>query len=75
MGEAFKENGESDRAEEAFRHALKISPELALAWFGLGELLLRTGSANDLDVVAENLTHLDPKLAKEFAQLRARGKR
>lgn len=75
MGEAFKENGEPDRAESAFREALKISPDLALAWFGLGELLLRTGSPNDLDVIAENLVHLDPKLAKEFALLRANGGR
>ena len=75
MGEAFKENGEPDRAESAFREALKISPDLALAWFGLGELLLRTGSPNDLDVIGENLIHLDPKLAKEFALLRANGGR
>ena len=75
MGEAFKENGEPDRAEEAFRDALKISPDLALAWFGLGELLLRSGSPGDLDLVAENLVHLDPKLAKEFSLLRSRSKR
>ena len=75
LGEAYRENGQPVRAAEAYREAVRISPRMAFGWYGLGVVLIPTGTPADLDEIGARLTALEPGLAREFGQLRAAAKR
>jgi len=75
MGEAYRENGDPVRAEAAYRQALQLAPGMALAWFGLGSVLIRTGTSDDLESITRALQRLDAALAAEFLQQRAAARR
>jgi tetratricopeptide (TPR) repeat protein len=53
-----------DRAEEAYRGALALDPELALAWTGLGVLFLETGRVHDGRAALARAVETDPNLAE-----------
>jgi cytochrome c-type biogenesis protein CcmH/NrfG len=75
MGEAYRENGDPLRAEAAYRQALQLAPDMALAWLGLGGVLIQTGTTDELDAITRNLQRLDTGLAAEFVRQRAAARR
>jgi tetratricopeptide (TPR) repeat protein len=65
LGDLWQRAGRHDAAEKAYRKAIKIDPNFAQPWVGLGRLLLQSGS--DGPDEAENALlesiRLDPTLA------------
>ena len=54
------------KAVEAFREALRINPEYAKAWFGLGLAYRESGQSERVREVYERLKAIDPAAAEEF---------
>lgn len=75
LGEAYREDGDPQRAEAAYRQALQMAPDMALAWFGLGSVLIQIGTTDDLDVITRTLQRLDAGLAVEFGRQRTVARR
>lgn len=71
LAQAWLDAGRADRAEQAYREALRQEPRFAPAWFSLGELLLRSGRSEDVAEIIKRLEPLDPALARELGRVRA----
>ena len=57
-GACYQELGNTEKTVEVFQAAIKLSPELPLAWQGLGSFYEKTGSSKHQDSLCEIYTKL-----------------
>lgn len=69
LGEANRDAGRLDRAVTAYRDAVRLEPEFAPGWFGLGAVLIRKGQKDELPEIIARLQRLDQALGKELARM------
>ncbi len=74
LGEAYRDYGRPDRAIRSYRESIRIDPEFAATWFGLGLAYLQTGQREELKETLERLRALNPALAKELEKARGPGR-
>jgi predicted Zn-dependent protease len=70
LGECYADLDRDLPAAGAYRESLHIDANYAPAWFGLGRTAARLGRTEDFDSALKSLERLDPKKAKELAELR-----
>ncbi|GAC1631072.1 MAG: hypothetical protein NVS9B10_24120 [Nevskia sp.] len=66
-GQAYSHVDRTDAAIKSFRTAVERQPDLALAWFSLGEAYSRRGLHDETADALVHLRVLDPELADDLA--------
>lgn len=70
LGESYSDLNRHDQAAAAYRGAVKLQPDFAQAWFGLGRAQARLGRLADFNETVRALEKLAPALAAELAKQR-----
>lgn len=68
LGESYGDLGRFPAAAAAYRHALRLDPKFAQAWYGLGRAEIRNGRVTEAEQAVKALEPLDPRLAAGLAQ-------
>ncbi len=55
-----------DQANKNYREALRINPEYANAWYGLGITYYRQGKRDKVREIYQTLRKLDPAKAEQY---------
>jgi tetratricopeptide (TPR) repeat protein len=66
LGEAYRDTHRLDRAIAAYREAVRLEPQFAGGWFGLGSALARIGDREEARMALERLEKLDSALARDL---------
>jgi len=67
LGLAYEIMGQSGKAGESYRAALRANPEYDLAWYNLGLMSIRTGDREQAEKALSQLKSLNPGLATALA--------
>jgi cytochrome c-type biogenesis protein CcmH/NrfG len=74
LGESYSDLDRDLPAADAYRQSVQLDGEFSRAWFGLGRASARLGRTAEFESALKSLERLDPKLAKELAELRPRSR-
>jgi predicted Zn-dependent protease len=70
LGESYADLDRDLPAADAYRQSAQMDGDFAKAWYGLGRASVRLGRKPDYDNALKSLQRLDPKMAKDLAELR-----
>ena len=65
MGIKLEKEMKYEKAEDAFRKAIKYKPDLAKAWMHLGLVLGKLGKTTEAEDATSKAIELDPSIAVE----------
>lgn len=74
LGRGYEDLTRPDLAVGAYRSAIKLDKQFARAWLGLGRASLRINRRADYEQALQALEKLDPRLAKQLAEMRPAGR-
>jgi predicted TPR repeat methyltransferase len=63
LGNALRASGDNDAAASAFRHAIEVAPDFALAYYNLGDLLHAQGKHDEAIASMRRALALEPGFA------------
>src|SRR5438552_5422969 len=66
LGEAYRDSRRLDQAIAAYREAVRLEPQFAGGWFGLGSALARVGNREEARMALERLEKVDSALARDL---------
>src|SRR5262245_58874557 len=72
LGECYTDLNRYLPAAAAYKEAVKLDPNFANGWMGLGRSSAELGQRSDYDQALKALRKLDPALAKELAAIKPR---
>jgi tetratricopeptide (TPR) repeat protein len=75
MGQAFRQDGAADEAEQCWRRAVEIAPSYPAAWLELGRLALERNRLQEAREALERAIALEPTLADAYYSLAAAHRR